>query len=45
MIKAHLVLDEKLKTPLHTGPIEIVILEGEHFITAGGDGFIRWWKF
>lgn len=25
--------------------IEIVYLEGDHFITAGGDGYIKWWKF
>lgn len=25
--------------------IEIVYLDGEHFITAGGDGYIKWWKF
>jgi hypothetical protein len=21
------------------------MFDGEHFITAGGDGFIKWWKF
>lgn len=25
--------------------IEVVYLDGEHFITAGGDGYIKWWKF
>ena len=45
MIKAHLVLDEENKTPLHTGMIGIVILEDDFFITAGGDGYIKWWNF
>ncbi len=21
------------------------MLEGDHFITCGGDGFIKWWRF
>ena len=25
--------------------IEVVILDGDYFITAGGDGYIKWWKF
>lgn len=33
------------KTPLHTGPIEVVYLDGDHFITAGGDGYIKWWRY
>jgi hypothetical protein len=45
LVKAHLVLDEKLKTPLHKGMIELVTLDGDHFITAGGDGYIKWWRF
>jgi len=45
LVKAHLVLNEEKKTPLHKGVIEIVNLEGDHFITAGSDGFIKWWKF
>ena len=45
LVKAHLVLDTHDKTPLHKGFIEVVMFDGEHFITAGGDGFIRWWKF
>lgn len=45
LVKAHLVLDAKNKTPLHNGMIELVILDGEHFITAGGDGYIKWWKY
>lgn len=45
LVKAHLVLNAPLKTPLHNGMIEIVNLDGEHFITAGGDGYIKWWKY
>jgi cilia- and flagella-associated protein 44 len=45
LVKAHLVLDSEKKTPLHNGFIEVVIFDGEHFITAGGDGYIKWWNF
>lgn len=45
LVKAHLVQSQKEKTPLHNGPIEIVILEDDYFITAGGDGYIKWWNF
>lgn len=44
-MKAHLVLDAHKKTPLHNGFIEVVMFDGENFITAGGDGFIKWWRF
>ena len=29
----------------HEGQIDVVFLKNEHFITAGNDGFIRWWDF
>ena len=45
LVKAHLVMDENEKTPLHKGFIEVVLLEGDQFITAGEDGYIRWWSF
>ncbi len=45
LVKAHLVLDAPNKTPLHNGMIEVVFLEGEHFITAARDGYIKWWRF
>jgi hypothetical protein len=45
LVKAHLVLDQALKTPLHNGMIEIVTLDGDYFITAGGDGYIKWWRY
>jgi WD40 repeat protein len=45
LVKAHLVLDAHKKTPLHEGFIEVVMFDGENFITAGGDGYIKWWKF
>jgi len=43
LIKAHLVLDQVKKTPLHDGCIEVILYENEHFITAGTDGYIKWW--
>ena len=45
LVKAHLVLDTAKKSPLHNGFVEVVLLDGDHFITAGGDGFIKWWRF
>jgi len=43
LVKAHLVTNGK---PLHpNATIELVMLEGDHFITCGGDGFIKWWNF
>ena len=45
LVKAHLVRDVHTKECLHKGFIEVVMFDGENFITAGGDGYIRWWKF
>jgi len=47
LVKAHLVLDDKVRPPkpLHEGMIEIIFLEDNFFITAGADGFIKWWDF
>jgi hypothetical protein len=44
LVKAHLVLNREQKTPLHTGGIETIMLEGETIVTAGTDGWIRWWS-
>ena len=44
-IKAHLVRNVDTKEPLHKGFLEIVLLYKEEFITAGQDGYIRFWKF
>lgn len=44
-IKAHLVQDDEAMTPLHDGFLEIVILQKDEFITAGEDGFIKFWNF
>jgi len=44
LVKAHLVLDREAKTPLHNGAIETILFEDEQFITAGSDGFIKWWS-
>lgn len=43
LIKAHLVLDIEKKTPLHNGHIEFVTIEGDKVITAGADGYIKYW--
>jgi hypothetical protein len=43
LVKAHLVLDRDTKAPLHKGMIEVVLYEDKNFITAGADGFIKWW--
>jgi hypothetical protein len=29
---------------LHKGVIEVIIQDGDFYITAGADGFIKWWK-
>ena len=44
-IKAHLVQNDENLEPLHKGFLEIVILEDEEFITAGEDGYIKFWNF
>lgn len=43
-MKAHLVLNAQEKTPLHNGAIEVILFENGEFITAGTDGFIKWWS-
>ena len=44
LVKAHLVLDQELKTPLHDGMIEVILFENDEFITAAHDGYIKWWS-
>lgn len=44
LVKAHLVLDQEMKTPLHKGMIEIILFEDDYFISAAHDGFIKWWS-
>jgi len=44
LVKAHLVLDAENKTPLHNGMIEVILFEDDQFISAGHDGFIKWWS-
>jgi WD40 repeat protein len=44
-IKAHLVQDHSDMTPLHKGFLEVIILEKDEFITAGEDGYIKFWNF
>jgi hypothetical protein len=43
LVKAHLVLDIETKKPLHDGGIETILFEDDQFITAGTDGFVKWW--
>lgn len=45
-VKAHLVqgLDGEKKIPLHNGAIEVILFENGEFITAGHDGYIKWWS-
>lgn len=43
-IKSHLMLDDIKKVPLHKGMIEILIQDNEYFISAGADGYIKWWR-
>ena len=43
-VKAHLVLDVENQTMLHQGMIEVILQDGEYFVTAGVDGYIKWWK-
>jgi WD40 repeat protein len=45
LVKAHLVRDIDTKETLHKGFIEVVILHGDQMITAGEDGYIRYWSF
>ena len=44
-IKAHLVQDTESMKPCHDGFLEIIVLQGETFITAGSDGYIKFWNF
>lgn len=44
LVKAHLVLDRDAKTALHKGCIETIMLENDTIISAGTDGFLRWWS-
>jgi hypothetical protein len=43
-IKSHLMLDDKKKIPLHQGMVEILIQDEEYLISAGEDGYIKWWR-
>lgn len=43
LIKAVLTLPDE--SPSHNGSIEIVMLQGNELLTAGTDGFIKWWDF
>ena len=44
LVKAHLVLEQESKKPLHKGMIEVILFEDDQFITAAHDGAIKWWS-
>ena len=37
-------LDVEKQTPLHKGMIEVLLQDDEYFITAGADGYVKWWR-
>lgn len=43
-MKTHLMLDAENKVPLHKGMIEVLIQDDDYYVTAGADGFIKWWR-
>ena len=45
LVKAHLVQDIATMKPCHDGMVEFIVIEGDYVLTAGGDGYIKWWKF
>lgn len=44
VIKSHLMLEVEPHRPLHTGWLEVIIQDGDYFLTAGADGWIKWWR-
>lgn len=43
-MKTHLMLDVENKTPLHKGMIEVLLQDDDFYVTAGADGYIKWWR-
>jgi hypothetical protein len=43
-VKTHLVLDVENNTPLHKGMIEVMLQDEDYYVTAGADGYIKWWR-
>jgi hypothetical protein len=43
-VKSHLMLDAVSKVPLHQGMIEVIIQDEDCYVTAGSDGWIKWFK-
>jgi hypothetical protein len=37
-------LDVENNISLHKGEIEVILKDGEYYVTAGADGFIKWWR-
>jgi hypothetical protein len=37
-------LDAVSKVPLHQGMIEVIIQDEDCYVTAGSDGWIKWFK-
>lgn len=42
LIKAVIVIDNE-KTPCHKGAVDCLIMDGDEILSAGTDGYIRWW--
>jgi hypothetical protein len=36
--------DAEKKIPLHKGMIEVLLKDEDYYVTAGADGFIKWWR-
>jgi len=43
-VKAHLMLDVEKQVSLHQGMVEVIIQDDQYFVSAGADGYIKWWK-
>jgi len=48
-VKAHLMLNAETKLPLHgtlenRATIEVLLQDDEFYVTAGSDGYIKWWR-
>jgi len=37
-------LNVEEQTPCHQGMIEVIVQDGDYFLTAGADGYVKWWK-
>lgn len=37
-------LDVEKQIPLHNGFIEVMLQDGDYYVTAAHDGWIKWWR-